>query len=163
MYTPVNKHTHTHTTHTTHTHTHHSPCIEHYIKSPPHIKPPPHSASCKCANFYTCVHIIVNVRLVEEKHHHTSASCKGQWQHGCKSYLHISICTSWYKINATPVQVAGDAHFKCKWGLCANWCQENTTSASCRGSRASWALVGVGCSTNCSLWCLSNSTIVLSM
>ena len=41
--------------------------------------------------------------------------------------------------------------------------RKNTTSARCRGSRASWALVGVECSTNCSLWWLSDSTVVLSM
>ena len=39
------------------------------------------------------------------------------------SRVHISRCASWYN-KTPPLQVAGDAHYKCKWGLCANWWQE---------------------------------------
>ena len=33
----------------------------------------------------------------------TSASCRGQWQHGCKSSMHISKCASRYKKNTTTI------------------------------------------------------------
>ena len=37
-------------------------------------------------------------------------------------------------------------HF-CKFCICTSWwLEKHTTSASCRGSRPSWALVGAGCS-----------------
>ena len=45
-----------------------------------------------------------------------------------------------------PAQVAGDAHCKCKWVFVLIDGKKNTTSASCRRSRSSWALVGAGCS-----------------
>ena len=45
-----------------------------------------------------------------------------------------------------PMQVAGDVHSKCKWVFALIDGRKNTTSASCRGSRPSLALVGAGCS-----------------
>ena len=119
--------------------------IRHIIHTILQPLPPPHSASCKTSDhLYVCT--LVNAWLVEDRHHQYKLQ-----QDGCKSYVHLRQCASWHKKkrHQRKLQILYTASASEIVALIDD--RKNTTSASRRGSRPSWVLIGAGCSNQLQL------------